>query len=405
MKGSEFDKDYNQWLRQLDVGDGDLYWKEIENELDFHETWGKISSHLDVVQPEKSRMIGITTYKVLLAGAAIVLLLMIPVNYNNRDTQTNQSFISSPEIAKKEIFESRSDFKPLSEDGYQIRKQEDPTEVLSTFQTYAGDIVFLGEERITEDENIIYSLYDEDKLILDRIPLREWDMSTHDVTNLKPMSVYAELQPEQKEIRGRFNNPFHLTEAGLVFGYKNTWLWNSETQNGLNPGSLRSTLPTFHQDIGFTSTIEYKNKYRFGLQLLWKSETGQNYKQYINASYVERNIQLNYLKMQAFYIWDIKKIPGQFNLGIYFAKLNFAEEIRDGSRLSLGNNYRNSDYGLLLGYQYEINFRNKFVLKPGIRTNFNLMNISAGDNFNSDMNKTRNFSFGFDLSFYYKFTK
>ena len=405
MSRNEFDKDYKQWLRQLDVGDGDLYWKEIENELDFNETWENISSHLDAVQPEKQRKIGIVYLKVLLAAAAIVLLLMIPVNYNNRDTQPNQSFISSSEITKTEAFESRNDFEEIADDAYQIRTQEDPTDVFSTLQAYPRDIAYLVEEKITE-ENIMYSLHHEDKLTLDNIPMQEWELSKHFVANLKPMAVYAELQPEEKEIRGGFNNPFQLAEAGLIFGYKNTWLLNSETQNGLNPGSLRNTLPTFHHDIGFTSTIEYKNKHRFGLQLLWKSATGQNYKQYINASYVERNIQLNYLKLQAFYVWDSKKIPGQFLFGSYFAILNFAEEDKDGSRVSLGNNYRNSDYGLLLGYQYEVNFRNKFILKPGIRTNYNLLNIFRGDDLASaDFNKTRNFAFGFDLAIYYKFSR
>ena len=406
MSRSEFDKDYKQWLRQLDVGDGDTLWKEIENELDFNETWGNISSHLDVVQPEKSRKIGITTFKVLLAAAAVILLLIIPVNYNNNDIQTDQTIVTSSEMAKMEVPESRNDFEEITDDNLQVLPAEDPNEDYSILQSYPGDIVYLGEERINEEENIIYSLYDEDKLTLDNIPMKEWALNKHFAANLKPMSVNADLKPEDKEIKGRFNNPFHLAEAGLVFGYKNTWLWNSETQNGLNSGSLRNTLPTFHYDIGFTSTIEYKNTHRFGLQLLWKSTTGQNYKQYINASYVERNIQLNYLKLQAFYMWDIKRIPGQFLFGTYFAKLNFAEEDRDGSRVSLGDNYRNSDYGLLLGYQYEVSVRNKFILKPGIRTNTSLVNIFRGDDLTpADMNKTRNFAFGFDLAIYYKFSR
>jgi hypothetical protein len=84
---------------------------------------------------------------------------------------------------------------------------------------------------------------------------------------------------------------FRVAEVGLVYGYKNTWLLNHETFNGLNPGKLGTTLPTFNQDIGVASSLILNNRHLFGLEFLLKSGTGQNYQQYINASYVDRSIK------------------------------------------------------------------------------------------------------------------
>ena len=112
--------------------------------------------------------------------------------------------------------------------------------------------------------------------------------------------------------RGKTSGSFmDVVDIGLVYGYKNTWLLNYETINGLNPKKLGNSLPTFHQEMGVLSTLAFKKNHRIGIEFLWRSETGQNYQQYINANYVNRNITLNYLKLQAFYIREHKIIPGR----------------------------------------------------------------------------------------------
>ena len=57
MTSDKFDIDYNKWLRQVEVGEDDSVWNEIQDELDLIETWDNISAHLDVVAPQKSRTV------------------------------------------------------------------------------------------------------------------------------------------------------------------------------------------------------------------------------------------------------------------------------------------------------------------------------------------------------------
>ena len=179
---------------------------------------------------------------------------------------------------------------------------------------------------------------------------------------------------------GRTSGPFlRIADVGIVYGYKNTWLLNYETKNGLNPKKLGNTLLTFHQEMGILSTIAIKDHHFIGLEFLWRSETGQKYQQYINASYVDRNIKLNYLKLQAYYIWDHRNIPGQTIIGGYIARLNMAEEVQGKVKFSVSEKYRHSDYGLLLGYQFNIPLINRIIISPGVRVNYDFINIFKGD--------------------------
>jgi hypothetical protein len=196
-----------------------------------------------------------------------------------------------------------------------------------------------------------------------------------------------------------------LMDLGIIYSYKNTWLINYETLNGLNPEKLGNTLPTFHKDIGLSSTLLLKDRHFIGLDLIIKSEAGQNYQQYINASYLKRNIQLNYSKLQGYYIWNRRIIPGQLLTGGYLARLNLGEESRGEEVITISDNYSNYDYGLLVGYQLSIFLQNKLIVRPGLRLNYNLVNIFQGDELTPGYLKdTRNLAAGFKISVSYRFS-
>ena len=76
MSKSKFDKEYLKWLQQLDVEDDNSIWENIEDELDFIETWSHISSELDKAKPA-TRRIAIKPYRRYIAAAAAILLLII----------------------------------------------------------------------------------------------------------------------------------------------------------------------------------------------------------------------------------------------------------------------------------------------------------------------------------------
>ncbi|HCX99768.1 MAG TPA: hypothetical protein DG754_06470 [Bacteroidales bacterium] len=411
MTSGKFDIEYNKWLQQVNVDESDSVWEEVQYELDFIETWDNISAQLDEVKPQKGKVFAMRYLKPFAAAAAVILLMLLPVKYLT-DEVTQTTIISEQynEASNTEKLESNQTAL-LKEGEKGVDKSHTMENVIppvnhstinvSTFDTENGQIA-LVESSDSENKSL-----DNDEIVFDRIQVRPFDSSHLLASNDAVLPSFTKNQaPAYSEPDKSSGFTFRVVEVGLVYGYKNTWLLNYETLNGLDPKKLGNTLPTFHQDIGASSTLEFNNRHQIGLEFLWKSETGQNYQQYINASFVDKNINLNYLKFQAFYYWDFRKIPGHAILGGYIARLAMAEEQQEKVRFSIDDSYSNLDYGLLAGYQFNIALGNRIIIKPSVRVTYNLINIFRGDDIMpSHFKKTKNLAASLNVSLSYRLFK
>ena len=415
MTKSRFDIEYNKWLQQVNAEEEDSVWNEIQDELDFIETWDNISVKLDEVMPQKDRVVPIKYLKVLAAVAAIVLIMFLPVRslIEKANSPAVISDLSTVTEEKEELTPDEPDplTAPMEEmEAVQKTVKEIPPANISNKELPSS---LSGNELVSinsfkEDEAAILS---KGKLALHSI--KDLFSDTDTDTDIIITSIGAILTNSIETEVNNISEPiessgisFRVAEVGLVYGYKNTWLLNHETLNGLNPKKLGTTLPTFHQDIGVSSSFELNNRHMFGLEFLWKSETGQNYQQYINASFVDRNIKLDYIKLQAFYFRENNKLPGQAIVGGYFARLKMAEEQQSITRFNVKDSYNDLDYGLLAGYQLSFALKNKIIFNPGIRVSYDLGNIFKGDDIiPSHFKKTRNLAASFNLSLSYRFSK
>ena len=79
MIGKGFDREYLEWLQQLDADDGDSVWEAIENELDLIETWSRIDMELNRVLPQRKKIIPLEFLKVAGVAAAILLMISVPL--------------------------------------------------------------------------------------------------------------------------------------------------------------------------------------------------------------------------------------------------------------------------------------------------------------------------------------
>jgi len=409
MTKSGFDTEYNKWLQQVNVEEEDAVWSEIQDELDFIETWDNISSKLDEIKPRKGSKVPTKYLKVLAATAAIILIMFLPVRYfiEKANPPTIISDLGNEADEKKELKSEEPILSETVEEEVEL-VQGTEIEIHLSDNSYLKSLDTLSGNELTpitvskESEDAVSS---KEKPALHRIKNLPFDVSiiltSRDVILAKPIETEFNIISEPIESLGL---SVRVVEVGLVYGYKNTWLLNYETLNGLNPKKLGNTLPTFHQDIGVTSSLELNNRHLFGLEFLWKSEAGQNYQQYINASFLEKNINLDYLKLQAFYIWDNNRFPGEAIVGGYMARLTVAEELVNEIRLNVDDSYSNLDYGLLAGYQLSIALKSRIMFKPGIRVSYNLVNIFKGNDITpSYFKRTNNLSASFNISISYGF--
>lgn len=410
MTSDKFDIDYNKWLQQVNVDESDSVWNGIQDELDLIETWDNISAQLDEVKPQKGKVVAMRYLKPFAAAAAIILLLLLPVKY--LADQAIQPIIISEQYIEESKTEELilGETIPIEEDREDIQPRKIGVDDPPVNRFYRTALSAVSEDRLAEltiIENTEDKAVDNDGVTFDRLQTRTFGQNDYLATNDAVLPNFTKKQTSIYSDPSKSSGfTFRVVEIGLVYGYKNTWLLNHETRNGLDPKKLGNTRPTFHQDIGASSTVEFNNRHQIGLEFLWRSESGQNYQQYINASFVDKNINLKYSKLQTFYYWNSKKNRSQVIFGGYIARLVMAEEKQEKVRLSIDNSYTNLDYGLLAGYQYNIAISNRIVIKPSFRVNYNLINIFKGDDIMpSHFKKTKNLAASFNVSLSYRFFK
>lgn len=465
MSRSKFDIDYYNWLRKVEVTEADSVWEDVQYELDFTDTWKGISKELDRVAPVSSGLLQGSLIKTAVIATTMLFFLLVPTKRLDdpgvghdlitlSDVPSTGNIDASPEV-KIPDEQSPPQYKSSPDMGTETVQTDAPVKIsiaettgkpafekqpvkIAAAEVYAekagtGIAAESGEKATPTvsldndnrgekpDKNIL------PETVLPETPTERLEKSDPDNFVMQPVLVFNNINNRKfisdinrgSRVNG-FSLPFSfapesynatrtrstlkLMDLGIIYSYKNTWLINYETLNGLNPEKLGNALPTFHKDIGVSSTLLLRERHLIGLDLMIKSEAGQNYQQYINASYLRRNIQLNYSKLQGYYIWNRGRIPGQLLTGGYLARLNLGEESRGEEIITISDNYSNYDYGLMVGYQLTIFLQNRIIVRPGFRLNYNLVNIFRGDELTPGYLKdTRNVSAGFKISMAYRF--
>ena len=412
MSKSKFDKEYLKWLQQLDVEDDNSIWENIEDELDFIETWSHISSELDKAKPA-TRRIAIKPYRRYIAAAAAILLLIITSvhflrEYINPPSSSDLLLTEGIHKEKEKETYTEADINlevhPLDSIQKTAVVPVPATRFAGTAAGRAGKVKPLPSSDRKENYDIVDR---KEEYLIAGINYQQSglpDLYVNHAGELAPLDISTDLSVVKSDKRS--GPVIRISDIGASYSYKNTWLLNYETKNGLNPTKLGNTLLTFHQDMGVFSTIAFNDRPLIGLEFYWRSETGQNYQQYINASYVDRSIRLNYFKLQAYYIWNHRDIPGQTIAGAYVGKLKMAEDVQGMVTINVEDKFRNSRFGLLLGYQFNIPLKNKIFISPGLRVTYDPTNAYERNSADSNpFKKTSQLAACINIGVSYKFAR
>ncbi len=201
---------------------------------------------------------------------------------------------------------------------------------------------------------------------------------------------------------------------GFSSAIKNTWLFNRETFEGLDRLNHNRAGIKIYPDLGIALRYFHNARWSFESDLFLSSATGQNYQQYINGKYTERNISLRYFQGEilAGYASGVRYRAGSQPLqlktvgGFYISRLNSATEIINGLESDIASHYQNMDAGLVLGQHIDWQISNRLSISPGFRIKWGLSDIYRNTGAtNAFSNTTHNRSFEFRLNFYYHLQK
>jgi hypothetical protein len=410
----------------------DEIWEEISTEMDIDEVWKDISSDLDTVMSVDSDS-GIIVKSI--AVVLIILIGMIPVKKAIWDsgisqpdilTENKQNEQSAELIAKNKPGDSnkgeqvKGDISPVlrsSLDKSEVGNKPTPAErnrtgltqrtpipvsnvvvskVLSASEMADSNLVVSRDKIPIEKSNIPPALFPDD---LKKIKL----LSKTDFDSLKINDNFSTAGSSLPLIDRR------RISGGLITLFKNTWLLNYETLDGLKSESLKSTEIVFFPDVGLSLSYSLNKTWLLQADGFFSSNTGQEYLDYIYGHYSRKKITLNYstidLSVKHKFTGSGDFIPrSSINLlaGGHISFLHYAYQKINKDLENIGSQYGKFDFGVRLGGEFELQIFDQLSIAPGLFLSIGIPNIYKGNsNIPGYLRRTHNGSAEFHLAFYF----
>lgn len=192
--------------------------------------------------------------------------------------------------------------------------------------------------------------------------------------------------------------------AGLTGQLANTWMLSNKTFQAFKSDELTATNATFGKNLGVTVGADITQKIGVKSEFMWISQNKQDYNEYINGKYVSNSLEINYytLTLQAKYLFREKLRSHYILFGSYFGIMQSATQSISGVSSEISSDYRNLDYGLILGYELPIHLGSGLKFSPGVSMKYGLVNIFMGnETIPHYLNRTQNASFNFSFTLSY----
>lgn len=413
----------------------DEIWEEIYVEMDIGEVWNDISSDLDIIMPEDS---GSGLIIKSIAAVLIILLGMVPVTKPVIDSEISQPGIIIVKKQDAHTEESLIKNKPAGiNTGVKVDRDNSPGLIRSLNRDEAAIGIYSegrnktglpGETvNIPDNKDVVPDLSVNDakdtNLALHTDPISKGQFIIHPVMvpyntlKMTPLSSISNIDKpviiNYYSISGhsvQLSGPGRIS-IGLTALYKNTWLLNNKTFDGLKSQSLTTSEIVFFSDIGLSLNYGLNKKWQLQADGFFFSNTGQEYLEYYYGHYSRRAITLRYstIALSVKYKFNGNSVlmpRSSVNVlaGGYFSVLNYANQRINSDLQNIGSHYQRYDLGVKLGSEIELHLFDNLSLAPGLSLSFGIPNIYKGtSNIPGNLRRTHNGSAELRLAFYYHF--
>lgn len=211
-------------------------------------------------------------------------------------------------------------------------------------------------------------------------------------------------------IQPSLSNRFNGWYAGGIGSINNTWLFNQLAFDGLSSNSLDQTNLNFGYAYGVSFGYNFNSNYGGEINWYVNSQQGQTYHRYNEGQYQTNHVKLNYsivnltLKHRKDGISKWFNVPKSNNLIIGINCGFLTKSDNDLEPKGTKSLYSSVDYGLRLGYEYEILAFKRIIFSTALNGDFGLKNIYKGNSLTpGNFNRTHTASLGLQLCIKYLF--
>lgn len=418
----------------LDQIEQNWIWEEVSTEIEINEVWKNISSDLDHLMPLYP---GSTFILKTLAIVLVILSGMVPVQKSLLISNTSHPDVFNETELNDQVIVSGINDK-YYDSGTEVQKANKlPAESSNSYAGSNKNLATSPEHKVRSyiiqgsptsvPVGTLNELFSDSEMIYSN-DLSINDELTAEISGIPPVlntdkviNIEFLQGPEFNSLRMISNSDIRGyrvpsinrggVSGGLITLFKNTWLLNQETYDGLRSESLNTTEIVFFPDAGISINYSLNRSWLVQTDAFFYSGTGQRYQEYIYGHYSGKSITLRYSVIafsvkHRFQVNHGSVIPSSINLfaGGYLSVLHRADEKINTDLENIASQYRKLDTGIRLGAEYEFQFTTGFSMAPGVFMTLGIPNIYKGDfNIPGYLRRTHNGSMGFQLAFYYHF--
>lgn len=422
-KDEQFSDWYRRQFNKLNETPPDDVWENISNELDLNDVWLSLDSNLNYL--ENRRKIFVRCFYLI-----PMLFLFIKVGDVSYLTNSNTEKLESNDLATKvneNVIALQSNQKQSNASNFVLK--EKVQNVNKSRINFINSIVVSksyplnsnANESQVANESILNQGTSQNEQIISRkdslmnyissIPLAYNILSENDTLKLKDVSYNLAFD---SNLINKKNNKITGFYAGGVFSLNNIWLVNNLTFDGIKGNSLNDAKIKMGYSYGVSLGYNFVNSW--GAELNWyiNSQQGQSYSMYNEGRYIDRHIKLDYSVINLSFknrkqgYNCVLKAPSSKNaiFGLNFGILKSGESNSISGTNSQNENVKSSfapiDYGVRLGYEYEIVAFKKLILSSAIIGDVGFKSIYNGSkNLPGNYSNTRTTSIGFNVGVKY----
>lgn len=389
----------------------DVAWESMNDALDIETVWNRLAKR------PKRRFIA---FWWKLAGVALLFLITTYglINFNDNKTPS----ISSNTIIKTNKIDNKKSETIISQN-IKTNRIDNKKTITKVPQNVTSNKLSVKKNKINSGQNTnlinpkqnsknIHELSKQDNQYVEFENTEAIiKIKSNNITLLALSPIEAELQFSNNSFDSLTFSPSSKLAIGLIVLTENTWVSDSYTRSGFSKNSLIFNDLVFTPTIGVFAKYNLKNNYALNTEFYINSVQKTRNNLFIDGDLTKREIKIEYIKTN---ISISKMIPIGYENKLHYLDLStgiYLSYLKKSSLSYYGRNvssveipdYANIDYGLTFNIGHQINLK-KFIFGYGLHTNYGLNNIFNGNIETPKLfNQTRNFAYGIQLKFGYKF--
>ena len=366
-------------------------WEEVQNHLDIEEVWTNLEKELPVSRTREK-----TLFFLAMAASLLILIAVGTLFLTGPAGQDVRQFTAGYH-QNQDIFSRHSD--------YNDRPFQSLLSAVSELSASAGrrsPVTSFSPEGTGRGTSGEFPVYSPGVLEINALIGPETDRSLL-IAGISGYEAEQVTRASSSLIRKPALSGYY---AGVTGHLANTWLLNNKTLQGLKSDDLTSSLPSFGYSIGIIAGKSVSSNLDVQAEAYFLSLSRQGYNEYLHGQYINNLMQFSYSRMAFSAKWHFinrnDHNKHSLLLGAYTGLLKNALQDLGGESVSLNDQYRTADFGIIAGYEYLHPLGSHLSIGTGFQTRLGLNNIFAGDEIIPDyLNNTRNASINFMISLRY----